>query len=157
MKQRLRIRLHHKIYEALELEAVWQDSRIGTLANRIMQEEFARLQAVAPDCILCGADEGDAEKLRAAAAHPEQYYVFPSLDCREKYMPSHGRGLDTKGQVTLLVTDTQLALLDAQFARERDYLRGVYSESVGRTVKSYRYQLVGMLLHNPLLQELQRM
>ena len=61
MKQRLRIRLHHKIYEALELEAVWQDSRIGTLANRIMQEEFARLQAVAPDCILCGADEGDAE------------------------------------------------------------------------------------------------
>lgn len=156
MKHRLRIRLHRKIYETLELEAVWQDSRIGTLTNRILQEEFARLQAVAPDCILCAPEEGDAEKARAAAAHPEQYYLFPSLDCREKYIPTHGRGADTKGQVTLAVTDTQLALLDALFARECDYLRGVYSESVGRTVKSYRYQLVGMLLHNPLLQELQR-
>ena len=156
MKQRLRIRLHHKIYEALELEAVWQDSRIGTQANRIMQEEFARLQAVAPDCILCGADEGDAEKLRAAAAHPEQYYVFPSLDCREKYMPTHGRGLDTKGQVTLLVTAEQLQLIDALFDRESGCVRGLYSESQGQTVKSYRYQIVGLLLHNPLLQELQK-
>ncbi len=81
----------------------------------------------------------------------------PRWTAAKSNMPSHGRGLDTKGQVTLLITDTQLALLDALFARECDYLRGVYSESVGRTVKSYRYQLVGMLLHNPLLQELQRM
>lgn len=157
MKHRLRIRLHRKLYDALELEVVWQDSRIGTLTNRILQEEFARLQSVAPDCILCGADEGNTEKYSAAAAHPEQYYVLPSLDCREKYMPTHSRGLDTKGQVTLLVTDAQLVLLDALFERECDYVRGVYSESVGRTVKSYRYQLVGLLLHNPLLQELQTM
>mgnify|MGYP000709577553 CR=1 FL=1 len=34
-KYRLRIRLHRKIYDLLEMEALWQDSKIGTLANRI--------------------------------------------------------------------------------------------------------------------------
>lgn len=154
MKQRIRIRLHHKIYDALELEAVWQDSKIGTLANRILQEEFARIRAVGVANCICG-DEENTPRCAEAAARPGAYYVFPSLDCREKYMPTHGRGQETKGQVTLLVTDEQLAMLDALFDRECDFLRGVYSESAGKTVKSYRYQLVGMLLHNPLLAELQ--
>ena len=127
-KYRLRIRLHRKIYDLLEMEALWQDSKIGTLANRILQEE----------------------------KHPESYYVLPSFDCREKYMPTHGRGLDTKGQVTLLVTAEQLQLIDALFDRESGCVRGLYSESQGQTVKSYRYQIVGLLLHNPLLQELQK-
>ena len=34
-KYRLRIRLHRKIYDLLEMEALWQDSKIGTLANRL--------------------------------------------------------------------------------------------------------------------------
>ena len=135
-KYRLRIRLHRKIYDLLEMEALWQDSKIGTLANRILQEELA--------------------KLRQAEKHPESYYVLPSFDCREKYMPTHGRGLDTKGQVTLLVTAEQLQLIDALFDRESGCVRGLYSESQGQTVKSYRYQIVGLLLHNPLLQELQK-
>ncbi len=42
-KYRLRIRLHRKIYDLLEMEALWQDSKIGTLANRILQEELAKL------------------------------------------------------------------------------------------------------------------
>ena len=41
-KYRLRIRLHRKIYDLLEMEALWQDSKIGTLANRILQEEMAK-------------------------------------------------------------------------------------------------------------------
>ena len=91
-----------------------------------------------------------------AEKHPESYYILPSFDCREKYMPTHGRGLDTKGQVTLLVTAEQLQLIDALFDRESGCVRGLYSESQGQTVKSYRYQIVGLLLHNPLLQELQK-
>ena len=43
-KYRLRIRLHRKIYDLLEMEALWQDSKIGTLANRILQEELAKLR-----------------------------------------------------------------------------------------------------------------
>ena len=82
--------------------------------------------------------------------------MLPSFNCREKYMPTHGRGLDTKGQVTLLVTAEQLQLIDALFDRESGCVRGLYSESQGQTVKSYRYQIVGLLLHNPLLQELQK-
>ena len=45
-KYRLRIRLHRKIYDLLEMEALWQDSKIGTLANRILQEELAKLEGV---------------------------------------------------------------------------------------------------------------
>lgn len=155
MKHRVRIRLHHKIYDALELEALWQDRKIGTLANRIMQEEFAQLKKAWPEYCICGCDEEKSARRREAEQHPERYYIFPSLDCREKYMPSHGRGLETKGQVTLMVTDEQLEMLDALFEKESDYVRGVYSESMGKTVKSYRYQIIGMMLHNPLLQELQ--
>ena len=47
-------------------------------------------------------------------------------------------------------------LIDALFDRESGCVRGLYSESQGQTVKSYRYQIVGLLLHNPLLQELQK-
>lgn len=150
MKHRVRIRLHHKMYDAIELEAVWQDSKVGTLTNRLLHEEFAKIRQVGLDrCVCC---DGDAARTRT---EPEKYYVLPSLDCREKYMPTHGRGLDTKGQLTLLLDDAELAVLDALFDRESDYLRGVWSESQGRRVKSYRYQIVGMLLHNPMLQELQ--
>ena len=48
-KYRLRIRLHRKIYDLLEMEALWQDSKIGTLANRILQEELAKLRQVGMD------------------------------------------------------------------------------------------------------------
>ena len=145
-KYRLRIRLHRKIYDLLEMEALWQDSKIGTLANRILQEELAKLWQVGLDHCVCGDEDAASARRIEAEKHPESYYMLPSFDCREKYMPTHGRGLDTKGQVTLLVTAD----------RESGCVRGLYSESQGQTVKSYRYQIVGLLLHNPLLQELQK-
>ena len=55
-----------------------------------------------------------------------------------------------------MVTAELLQLIDALFDRESGCVRGLYSESQGQTVKSYRYQIVGLLLHNPLLQELQK-
>ena len=105
---------------------------------------------------MCGDEDAASARRIEAEKHPESYYVLPSFDCREKYMPTHGRGLDTKGQVTLLVTAEQLQLIDALFDRESGCVRGLHSESQGQTVKSYRYQIVGLLLHNPLLQELQK-
>ena len=62
-KYRLRIRLHRKIYDLLEMEALWQDSKIGTLANRILQEELAKLRQVGPDHCVCGDEDA------ASAAH----------------------------------------------------------------------------------------
>ena len=53
-KYRLRIRLHRKIYDLLEMEALWQDSKIGTLANRILQEELAKLRQVGLDHCVWG-------------------------------------------------------------------------------------------------------
>ena len=144
-KYRLRIRLHRKIYDLLEMEALWQDSKIGTLANRILQEELAKLRQVGLDHCVCGDEDAASARRIEAEKHPESYYMLPSFDCREKYMPTHGRGLDTKGQVTLLVTAEQLQLIDALFDRESGCVRGLYSESQGQTVKSYRYQIVGLL------------
>ena len=138
-KYRLRIRLHRKIYDLLEMEALWQDSKIGTLANRILQEELAKLRQVGLDHCVCGDEDAASARRIEAEKHPERYYMLPSFDCREKYMPTHGRGLDTKGQVTLLVTAEQLQLIDALFDRESGCVRGLYSESQGQTVKSYRY------------------
>ena len=121
-----------------------------------MQEELAKLRQVGLDHCVCGDEDAASARRIEAEEHPESYYMLPSFDCREKYMPTHGRGLDTKGQVTLLVTAEQLQLIDALFDRESGCVRGLYSESQGQTVKSYRYQIVGLLLHNPLLQELQK-
>ena len=98
-KYRLRIRLHRKIYDLLEMEALWQDSKIGTLANRILQEELAKLRQVGLDHCVCGDEDAASARRIEAEKHPE---------------------------------------------------------SQGQTVKSYRYQIVGLLLHNPLLQELQK-
>ena len=137
-KYRLRIRLHRKIYDLLEMEALWQDSKIGTLANRILQEELAKLRQVGLDHCVCGDEDAASARRIEAEKHPESYYMLPSFDCREKYMPTHGRGLDTKGQVTLLVTAEQLQLIDALFDRESGCVRGLYSESQGQAVKSYR-------------------
>jgi len=131
-KYRLRIRLHRKIYDLLEMEALWQDSKIGTLANRILQEELAKLRQVGLDHCVCGDEDAASARRIEAEKHPESYYMLPSFDCREKYMPTHGRGLDTKGQVTLLVTAEQLQLIDALFDRESGCVRGLYSESDGQ-------------------------
>ncbi len=58
-KYRLRIRLHRKIYDLLEMEALWQDSKIGTLANRILREELAKLRQVGLDHCVCGDEDAD--------------------------------------------------------------------------------------------------
>lgn len=92
-KYRLRIRLHRKIYDLLEMEALWQDSKIGTLANRILQEELAKLRQAGLDHCVCGDEDAASARRIEAEKHPERYYMLPSFDCREKYMPTHGRAL----------------------------------------------------------------
>lgn len=82
-KYRLRIRLHRKIYDLLEMEALWQDSKIGTLTNRILQEELAKLRQVGLDHCVCGDEDAASARRIEAEKHPESYYMLPSFDCRE--------------------------------------------------------------------------
>ena len=72
-KYRLRIRLHRKIYDLLEMEALWQDSKIGTLANRILQEELAKLRQVGLDRCVCGDEDAASARRIEAEKHPESY------------------------------------------------------------------------------------
>ena len=74
-KYRLRIRLHRKIYDLLEMEALWQDSKIGTLANRILQEELAKLRQVGLDHCVCGDEDA------ASARRIEQRSTPRAITC----------------------------------------------------------------------------
>mgnify|MGYP000028381936 CR=1 FL=1 len=69
-KYRLRIRLHRKIYDLLEMEALWQDSKIGTLANRILQEELAKLRQVGLDHCVCGDEDAASARCIEVEKHP---------------------------------------------------------------------------------------
>ena len=69
-KYRLRIRLHRKIYDLLEMEALWQDSKIGTLANRILQEELAKLRQAGLDHCVCGDEDAASARRIEAEKHP---------------------------------------------------------------------------------------
>ena len=81
-KYRLRIRLHRNIYGLLEMEALWQDSKIGTLANRILQEELAKLRQVGLDHCVCGDEDAASARRIEAEKHPESYYMLPKSICR---------------------------------------------------------------------------
>ena len=65
-------------------------------------------------------------------------------------------------KVTAYAVNQGVGMMETEIIRkdligmESGCVRGLYSESQGQTVKSYRYQIVGLLLHNPLLQELQK-
>ena len=57
-KYRLRIRLHRKIYDLLEMEALWQDSKNKVRwPTAFLQEELAKLRQVGLDHCVCGDED----------------------------------------------------------------------------------------------------
>ena len=57
------------------MEALWQDSKIGTLANRILQEELAKLRQVGLDHCVCGDEDA------ASARRIEQKSTPRAITC----------------------------------------------------------------------------
>ncbi len=153
-QQRVRIRLYIDINEAIDREAAWQGVKIGTLTNRIVREELAKIEAVGlENCLFRGSLAYNARAAEIEKS-PEKFYVIPSFDLRERYTPSNGRGIDVGSQVSLYLTDEQVGILHDLAAREM--LRGTWKRGDDGAVEvtSYRYILVGLLLNHPILAEL---
>lgn len=153
-RKRIRIRLYVDIDEAIDREAVWQGIKVGTLTNKIIQEELNKIEAVGlKNCLIQGTSDYNSKKEKIEK-NPQQFYLIPAFTIRERYTPSNGRGIETGSQVSLYVTEEQLSIIRSLAKIEK--IRGTwkYDDDGAIVVTSYRYILVGLLLNNPILSEL---
>ena len=71
---KINLRLSMRVREVLNDEAEVEDTRIGTVANRLLQEELDRMMAVGADrCVM-----KDTKEYRALMPHLEGSYVLPN-------------------------------------------------------------------------------
>ena len=77
-KVKINMRVGQRLREVLEGRAAVEDIRVGTLTNRLLQEELGKVLAVgAEHCVVEG--EGEYEQHREEIAKSrDQYYIFPS-------------------------------------------------------------------------------
>lgn len=139
---KINLRLSMRVREVLNDEAEVEDTRIGTVTNRLLQEELGRMMAVGADrCVM-----KDTKEYRALMPHLEGSYVLPTEPEINRYIATR---LDDKNypQVSLYFTKKQAEFMAGLVKKQR--IRGtLYYDG---SVKSYRYVIVGMLLKNPLL------
>lgn len=138
---KINLRLSMRVREALNDEAEVEDTRIGTVTNRLLQEELGRMMAVGADrCVM-----KDTKEYRALMPRLEGSYVLPTEPEINRYIATR---LDDKNypQVSLYFTKEQAEFMAVLVKKQR--IRGtLYYDG---SVKSYRYLIVGMLLKNPL-------
>ena len=138
---KINLRLSMRVREALNDEAEVEDTRIGTVTNRLLQEELGRMMAVGADrCVM-----KDTKEYRALMPRLEGSYVLPTEPEINRYIATR---LDDKNypQVSLYFTKEQAEFMARLVKKQR--IRGtLYYDG---SVKSYRYLIVGMLLKNPL-------
>ncbi len=138
---KINLRLSMRVREALNDEAEVEDARIGTVTNRLLQEELGRMMAVGADrCVM-----KDTKEYRALMPRLEDSYVLPTEPEINRYIATR---LDDKNypQVSLYFTKEQAEFMVGLVKKQR--IRGtLYYDG---SVKSYRYLIVGMLLKNPL-------
>lgn len=138
---KINLRLSMRVREALNDEAEVEDTRIGTVTNRLLQEELGRMMAVGADrCVM-----KDTKEYRALMPRLEDSYVLPTEPEINRYIATR---LDDKNypQVSLYFTKEQAEFMAVLVKKQR--IRGtIYYDG---SVKSYRYLIVGMLLKNPL-------
>lgn len=136
---KINLRLSMRVREVLNDEAEVEDTRIGTVTNRLLQEELGRMMAVGADrCVT-----KDTKEYRALIPHLEESYVLPTEAEINRYIATR---LDDKNypQVSLYFAKEQAEFMAGLVKKQR--IRGtLYYDG---SVKSYRYLIVGMLLKN---------
>ena len=147
-KTKVVLRLGVEIREILDGEALVQDVRTGTLANRVLREELDKVMRVGVDkCLIVGSRD-----YLAAQADIEQnrndYYLFPAIKTTANYITTQ---LDKSyPQFSFYLAPEELYVLQ-QLVRKQ---RIAFTIRDDGSIKSYRYVIAGMLLNNPLLSEL---
>lgn len=151
-KERIRIRLHVDLQEVIECEAAWRGIRVGTLANRILQEELEKLCSVNADHILIEGTPEYEDRVGEIEQNPKNYYLLPDFTLRERYTPNNGRGIDSGTQISLYITKAQHEALNR--LAEQDQIRGTLKLENGKTVVvSYRYVLTGLFLNSAVMRK----
>lgn len=137
-KIRILVRIQPVVYDCLELEAIYEGIRVGSLANKLLREELLKILEVGIDnCII-------AER---ASAEPNQYALLPKGKL-DKYMPLR-RGKTINKQVSFYITDTELQLLNKIV-----YLQDIPETIDGDKITSYRFAITGILLNSNIFQKI---
>ena len=139
-KVKINMRVGQRLREVLEGRAAVEDIRVGTLTNRLLQEELGKVLAVgAEHCVVEGEDEYE-QHCEEIAQNRDQYYIFPSDAAVDDNMFP---------QISLYFTKEQHEVMNEIVLR-----RGAWKTVQNGRVKSYRYVIVGMLLNNPACRKL---
>lgn len=99
---KINLRLSMRVREVLNDEAEVEDTRIGTVTNRLLQEELGRMMAVGADrCVM-----KDTKEYWALMPHLEGSYVLPTEPEINRYIATR---LDDKNypQVSLYFTKSR--------------------------------------------------
>lgn len=144
---RVLIRFQPLISDCLEYEAAFEGIRVGTLANRLLQEELSKIEMVgARNCFVL-----DSEEYEDALAEIKQgrgVYIIPTQETISGYLPAK-MARTINRQVTFWMTESQQELLN-QIVRIQDIMGTLDNGKVA----SYRYAIHGLLLNNPVIQKL---
>lgn len=147
-KVKINMRVGQRLREVLEGRAAVEDIRVGTLTNRLLQEELGKVLAVgAEHCVVAGEDEYE-QHCEEIAKNRDQYYIFPSDAAVDDNM-STKEDNTVFPQVSLYFTKEQYEVMNEIVLR-----RGAWKTVQNGRVKSYRYVIVGMLLNNPACRKL---
>ena len=147
-KIKVNLRVGLRIRELLDGEAAVEDVRIGTLANKILQDELGKIFAVGADhCFVM--DSRDFVSLQNDISDSRSsYYIFPAKKEIDKYISTQ---LDNKmyPQISFYFSSEQIEIMQSLVIKQR-----IPKTIRNGEVKSYRYVIAGMLLNHPLCAEL---
>ena len=147
-KVKINMRVGQRLREVLEGRAAVEDIRVGTLTNRLLQEELGKVLAVgAEHCVVEGEDEYEQHREEIAKSR-DQYYIFASDAAVDDNM-STKEDNTVFPQISLYFTKEQHEVMNEIVLR-----RGAWKTVQNGHVKSYRYVIVGMLLNNPACRKL---
>lgn len=147
-KVKINMRVGQRLREVLEGRAAVEDIRVGTLTNRLLQEELDKVLAVGEEhCVVEGEEEYEKNRAEIAKSR-ERYYIFPSDAAVDDNM-STKEDNTVFPQISLYFTKEQYEIMSDIVLR-----RGAWKTVQNGRVKSYRYVIVGMLLNNPACRKL---
>lgn len=147
-KHRILIRFQPLVYDKLEYEAAFEGVKLGSIANRLLQEELSKIEEVGiSNCFVL--DTEDYEKALPEIRQGREVYILPPQETIVKYLPDK-IGKTINRQVSFYLPKQKYELL-TQIVRLQD----IMGTMDGDRVSSFRYAVHGLLLNNPLVKKLE--
>ena len=147
-KVKINMRVGQRLREVLEGRAAVEDIRVGTVANRLLQEELAKVHAAGiAHCVVQGEEEYE-DSYPDIVKHRDSYYIFPTDKAVDDNMATKEDNT-VFPQISLYFTKEQQELM-----QELVLKRGTWNTVRNGRVRSYRYVIVGMLLNSDACQTL---